>query len=197
MQRGLGFVLLAVALAASFVMGHAVAQDEGGVDMEAMKAAWEELGKPGPEHAELKTLVGEWTSTMKEFQPDGSTKESSGTATYSMVMNDLILRQDFEGEANGVKFQGVGYVAFNKATGKYESIWMDSMSSGMAWMDGQALESGKAWEYKGHWFAPGGMKVNARLVLERLGEDSQSMEYHMDMGQGETKSMEILYERKK
>lgn len=195
MRRGLGIVLLVGALGASFAVGHAVAQDEGAADMEAMKAAWEELGKPGPEHAEMKSLVGDWTSTMKEFQPDGSTKESSGTVTYSMVMNDLILRQDFTGQAGGVEFQGVGYMAFNKATGKYESVWMDSMSSGMAWMDGQALEKANAWEYKGHWFAPGGMKVHARLVLERLGEDRQSMEYFMDMGQGEMKSMEILYER--
>ncbi len=201
MLRGLGMALVAGALALSFTLGRVSAQDGGGADNdadnEAVKKAWAELGKPGPEHAELKKMVGAWTTAAKETQMDGSIKETTGKTTYSMVMNDLILRQDYDGEAGGVPFKGVGYVAFNKGSGKYESVWMDTMSTGMAWMNGESIEKGKGWEYKGHWFGPGGMKVNARLVLKLQGDDKQTMEYYMDMGQGEMKSVEIVYTRQK
>lgn len=193
MLRGIGLVLVVGGLAAAFALGRAQAQDEGG----AMDA-WMDLGKPGPEHAEFKKLVGEWTASVKEWRmPGAEPTVSTAKSKYSMVMGDLILRQDYEGKMGEVPFQGVSYTAFNKGTGKYEALWMDSMSSGMMFMNGTETEKNKAFEYKGHFFGPGGVKVEMRSIMKRVDADTQTMEMYMNMGQGEMKSMEMTYTRVK
>ncbi|MHC4409853.1 MAG: DUF1579 family protein [Planctomycetota bacterium] len=197
MQRAVGLTLIIGALAASFALGRVYAQEAGGADMEAMHKAWMELGKPGPEHAEFAKMAGDWSVAVKEFKPDGTTKVSKATTKFSMVLGGLIQRQDYKGEMGGTPFNSIGMTAFNKGTKKYESIWMDSMSSGMMWMNGNKIDDGKTVEYKGHFFGPGGAKMKTRTNLTPEGDDKISFVMWMDMGQGEVKSLEMVYTRVK
>ena len=199
MRQGIGIAVLVGALAASFALGRAQAQDEkkrsGGMpDMEASM----ELAKPGPEHAEFKKLAGEWTCEVKSWMAPGAEPTvEKGKTSYSTVLGGLILKQDYKGSMGGMPFTGIGYTAFNKATGKYEAVWMDSMSSGIMFMNGTEKEKGKTWEYRGHWFGPGGVKVNSRSVMTRVSDDKQTLVMYMDGGQGEKKSAEMTYTRVK
>ncbi|MHC4937501.1 MAG: DUF1579 family protein [Planctomycetota bacterium] len=194
MRSGIGLALLVGALAAAFALGRAQAQEDDAA--KKMMEAWAELGKPGPEQAALKKLAGDWTAHTKEFMPDGTAKESKTKSKFTMVLGDLILRQDYSGEMNGTPFTGLGYTGFDKGSGRYQSVWMDSMSSGMMCSIGTKQEDGSI-EYKGHFFGPGGAKIPTRVVLKYPDDDTQQMEFYMDMGTGEMKSVEITYKRVK
>ena len=197
MRQGIGLTLLVFAIAAAFVLGRAQAQDDGKNDaMEAMKKAWEELGKPGPEQESLAKHVGNWTVHAKEFKPDGTVSETKSTTKFSMVLDGRILRQDYEGKMAGTPFTGIGFTGYDKGSGKYQSVWMDSMSTGMMFSIGTKLEDGRI-EYKGHFFGPNAMKVPCRIVMAYPDADTQTMEFHMAMGGADMKSMEMTYKRVK
>jgi hypothetical protein len=199
MKRGIGIVLAIGALAASFALGRVQAQDDeenGKKNPMEDPEAWMELGKPGPEHAALQKMVGKWTCEVKSWQsPDADPMTDKGTTTFSMELGGLFLKQDYQGTMGGMPFKGIGYNGFDKATGKYEALWMDSMGSGIMRMTGTETEKGKVWNYKGHFFGPGGARIETRSVLRQVSNDEQTMEMYMDFGSGEVKSMEMTYKR--
>jgi hypothetical protein len=154
------------------------------------------LAKPGPEHAELKKMEGVWNCEVKSLhEPDAEPRVEKGKAKFKMTLGGLFLRQDYEGSMMGTPFTGVGYTAFNKATGKFEALWIDSMGSGMMCLTG--VEKDKVCTYHGHFFGPGGVKIPARYVLTKVNDDKQTLVMFMNMGQGEMKSMEMTYTRAK
>jgi hypothetical protein len=97
---------------------------------------------------------------------------------------------------NGQTFKGLGFTAYNKATKKYESVWMDSMSTGIGFSNGTETEPG-TWTYKGSFFGPGGRKCTTRMVMMKISDDEEKMEMFCDMGMGEQKSMELTATREK
>ena len=196
MRRGIGIVLIVGAVAASFALGRVYAQEDGGAAAD-MQKAWTELGKPGPEHAEFKKIAGDWTCVVKSWHGPGEPTVSKAKTKFSVVLGGLILRQDYEGVMGDTPFTGLGFTAFNNGTGKYEAIWMDSGSTGIAFMNGTETEKNKVFEYKGHFFGPGGAKITSRSIMKRVDDDTQTMEMYMNMGQGEMKAMEITYKRVK
>jgi len=199
MRQGIGIAVLVGALAASFTLGRASAEDEekSGGAMADM-AAWMELGKPGPEHEAFKKTAGEWTCDVKSWMAPGAEPIlSKGKTKFAVALGGLMLKQDYEGSMGGMPFTGLGYSAFNKATGKYEAVWMDSMSSGIMFMNGTEKEKGKTWVYHGHFFGPGGVKIKSRSIMTHVSDDEQTMVMYMDSGAGEMKSMEMTYTRVK
>ena len=197
MKKTAGTILVVGALVAAFALGKAQAQEAGG-DMEAMMKKWEDLGKPGPEHAELKKMVGEWTAHMERTDPmTGQAVKEEGKSKYSMVLNGLILRQDFEGVMDGKTFKGIGFVAFNKGSGKYESIWMDDMSSGIMYSTGESADGGKSVNYKGHWFGPDAAQIDQKMVMTTVDADTHKLKMEMSMGGNAMPPMSITYKRAK
>ncbi|MHC4956016.1 MAG: DUF1579 family protein [Planctomycetota bacterium] len=196
MKRSLLVVAFVVALAGAFVLGRAQAQDEKKKDPMQDMAAWMDLGKPGPEHAEMKMMVGKWDCEVKSWhEPGKDPTVEKGTSTFSLDLGGLLLKQDYKGSMMGAPFTGVGYTAFNKATGKWEATWMDSMSSGILFMNG--TEKDDVITYTGHFFGPGGAKIQTRYTLSAVKDDKQLFTMWMDMGQGMNKSMEMTYTRAK
>jgi len=197
MKRGIGITVLVGALVAAFALGRAEAQDGGGGDamQEAMKKAWMEIGTPGPEHAELKKMVGDWTVDVVSYHNPEKPAKSKGKCTFKMALDGRYLEQHFSGTMDGTPFTGIGYTAFNKATGKYEATWMDSMSTGIMHLTGE-MEDGVC-TYNGHFFGPGGAKIKARYEEEKPDADTMTFVMYMDAGMGEMKAMEMTYKRAK
>jgi len=197
MKKTIGTILVVGAIVTAFALGKAQAQEAGG-DMESMMKAWKDLGTPGPQHAELKKMVGEWTAHMERTDPmTGQAIKEEGKCKYSMILNGLILRQDFEGVMDGQKFKGVGFMAFNKGSGKYESIWMDDMSSGIMYSAGDAPEKGKPVTFAGHWFGPDAAKVDQKTVMTNVDDDTHTLKMQMNMGGNALPPMTITYKRVK
>jgi hypothetical protein len=191
MKRSLTVIVCMAALASAFVLGRAQAEEEAKQDP---MAAWMELGKPGPEHAAMKEMVGQWNCAVKSWHGPGEPTVEKGTSTFSMDLNGLMLKQDYSGTMSGIPFTGIGYTAFNKATKKYEALWMDSMSSGIMFLDGEKGDNDVI-TYRGRFFGPGGVKVPCRYELTPVKDGKQVFTMWMDMGAGEQKSMEMTYSR--
>ena len=195
MKRSLWLVLVVGAVLGAYALGQEQGEKQGGAMDEE---AWMEIGLKGPEHAEMAKLTGDWTSEVKSWeQPGAEPNLSKGKSTYKVVMDGRYVRHDYQGFMGPVPFTGVGYQAYNRATGKYESIWMDSMSTGIMYSLGTETEKGKVWEYKGSFFGPGALEVKSRIVIRKISDDQQLMEMHCDFGTGEFKNMEMLSTRVK
>jgi hypothetical protein len=195
MKRSVWILLVVCSVLGAYALGQEQGEKKGGeMDM----AAWMEIGQTGPEHAALAKIAGDWTSEVKSWmQPGADPMVSKGKSTYKVVMDGRYIRQDYQGDMMGTPFTGVGFLAYNRGTGKYESIWMDSMSTGIMHSIGTETEKGKVWEYKGSFFGPDAHEVKSRIVITEISDDQQVMEMHCDFGSGEFKNMEMRSTRVK
>ena len=102
--------------------------------MEKMKA----LMAPGEPHKALEAFTGKWTYTGKFWMaPDTPPQEMTGTATNAMIFAGRFLKQEIEGPWMGENFQGIGYTGYDNIKGSYETVWIDSMGTGIMTSSGQ------------------------------------------------------------
>lgn len=105
---------------------------------------------PGAAHAALAQLVGEWT-TLTRFQPapDAPSIESTGNATLTMTLDGRFMHDIWKGDMMGVPVTSTKTIGFNNATGKYETMWSYTMSTGMLFGVGTSADSGKTVQFQG------------------------------------------------
>ena len=166
----------------------------GAMDPAAMHAKMMELGKPGPEHADLKKMVGTWTIKGKNWEGPQPT-ECTGSSTIEMV-NDRFIIEKFSGEfANMGHYEGTGVLGFNNATKKYELVWRDNMNTGMTWFTGTKAADGTT-TMTGNSTCPMG-PMTCRSVSKMMGDNAMHFEMYGTMaGAPEMKMMELDYTRK-
>jgi len=194
MKSGIGVFLLGALFAAGFALGRAGAGEEGDAKDDA--AAWMELARPGPQHAELMKLAGTWKVQGKSWMdPAADPVEYAGESVFTPVLGGRFLRQEVHTPMMGMDFEGVGYLGFDKAIGKYVTVWLDSMGTGIMNLVGEQTVPGKAWSYAGKYHGPGGQAVSFRQEISLTGADGITMEMYVDYGQGEAKCMEQVYTR--
>jgi hypothetical protein len=87
---------------------------------------------PGAPHKLLGELAGEWTFTNKMWMdPSAPPTESTGSASYRLIMGGRYLQMEQRGMFAGMPFEGVGTMAFDNVTQKYYLSWIDNMSTGL------------------------------------------------------------------
>ncbi|MBK7630062.1 MAG: DUF1579 domain-containing protein [Ignavibacteriales bacterium] len=177
-----------------FLTFYSYAQD---VDQDAMMKEWQTYMTPGPEHEMLAGMVGEWegdiTMWMDPSQPPQTMK---GTTTYELVMDGRYLVGHFSGMMMGMPFNGMDLTGFDNALKVYQNVWIDNMGTGMMITEGTVDKSTNSITYNGHMVTPNGSKAKVRNVVKIIDKDHSTFEMFVDMGTGETKSMEIKYSRK-
>ncbi len=184
--------IVGVALGA-FALGRAGAQEGVDPGMEA----WLKLGEPGAEHAELMENAGTWTVDSKAWMtPGAEPAQSKGKAVFTALFDGRYLRQEFEGDFMGTLFRGVSIAGFNNASGKYEEVWIDCISTGIMHSTGTRTEPG-VWALSGACAGPGGKEMKMRSVLKRVSADKLFVESFCDEGSGERKCWEATYTRSK
>jgi hypothetical protein len=107
--------------------------------MEAMQA----YATPGPQHEKLKRMTGTWDAAVKFwFEPGSEAQEVAGKAEMKMILADHYLQQEFSGQMMGQPFTGIGLLGYDNARKKYQSFWIDSMSTGFYSGEGTADKDG-------------------------------------------------------
>jgi hypothetical protein len=155
-----------------------------------------ESARPGPHHLELQKLVGTWKCEIKCWSDaDAEPSVTRGEAHYATVLGGRFLREEFDGELHDARVQGIGYLGYNKASGKFESTWMDTMCTGMLRLAGTETVRGKLWRLEGTHAAPDGRVTKTRVNFRQIDADHRVLEMHCDRGEGEFKAMEIAYTR--
>ena len=191
---GLGFVAGRTTIGAG---GQAVtvAQPED-MSPEQMMEAWKQVNQTGEQHEALSHMAGVWDAEMKFWMaPGGEPMTSSGSEKNTMVFGDRYLKSEFDGEFDGEKFQGLGYVGYSNADKKYQSVWMDSMGTAIGWATGTA--EGDTITFTGEEtdpFTGDVMKFKDVGVMKDIDTRVYSRYYMVDGD--EFKSMEITYTRR-
>lgn len=130
--------------------------DMSAQEMDAMMARMMELATPGQEHKELAEMVGAWDQRIKmRMSPDAPWTESTGKTECTSLLDGRYVLEKVEmvmppmpGMDAPMVMQGAQIIGFDKMTGEYTSIWMDSWSTWAQFTRGKKAADGTV-ELKG------------------------------------------------
>lgn len=165
-----------------------------------------ELSKLNENHKLLAQTAGSYTYVVKMWMdPNAKPTESTGTATRKAVMDGRYVTGEYsgafempgpDGKPHKMNFKGMSLDGYDNAKKKFVSAWVDNMGTGVMLTEGSYDTATKTFTYTGEFEGMPGMKAKVREVI-KLTDKGMTMEYYEDRGQGETKSMEIDYTKKK
>ena len=153
-------------------------------------SAQPEAPKPGPEHAVLKAMEGDWDLVMKF-----GGMETKGTVTYKMDLGGLWLTGSLESELLGAKFQGKSLDSYDPAKKKYVGVWIDSMSTSPMFMEGTYDKDKKTLTMSGEGPGMDGKPTKYKAVSAM--PDNDTINFSMYVGDGKDPAFTIVYKRKK
>mgnify|MGYP001559485498 CR=1 FL=1 len=196
-------ILSTLLIIASTTAFAANAEKPGAPDakMQEMMRAFQEAAAPGQPHKVLAGMAGEWTYTSKAWMSaDGKAEESSGSSSMKMILGGRWLQHEIKGTTMGQAFEGIGLTGYNNVKKKYETIWLDTMSTGAMVGEGDYSPKTKILADKGEYSCPitsskknsyrGEWKITSKNKM------TYSMYGTMPNETKEIKQMEINFTRK-
>jgi len=163
-------------------------------------AAMMELMQPGAEHKQLDTMVGEWEGSVKFWMtPDGEPMESKGKVKREWVLDGRFVKEDVDADAMGQRFLGLGYTGYNTVEKKYESVWMENMSTYIGFQTGSYDAAKKSFTFVGEVLDPmTNKRVRQTTVVDVSNPDREVMTGSCPGPDGKAfKNFEGVFERKK
>ena len=110
---------------------------------EEMMAAMSNMGTPGEHHEELMKTVGEWNAKASFIMdPAAPPTESTGTMSIESVLGGRFVKCDFSMDFMGLPFEGLSYAGYDNYHKQYVSIWMDTMSTKITFLEGNHDKDG-------------------------------------------------------
>ncbi len=168
------------------------------MDMQEIMEIHKTLGTPGEPHKLLAKLEGSWTTRNRSWtDPDTPPRESTGTCERKMILNGHYLQEDYSGDMMGMPFTGISITGYNNHTKKYETTWIDSMSTGIFKFEGTASRDGRTITQECRYDDPVRGPAVWRTVTRV--KDDNTVEFEMFIaprGKKEEKMMEMTYSRK-
>lgn len=149
------------------------------------------MPRPGPEHDRLKGMVGEWDCVM-----DMGGKESKCRSVCTQDLGGFWFTEKFNGDFEGMKFEGRGTFGYCPIKKKYVGTWIDSMGPSMMVMEGDCLDD-QTMVMTGEGPDESGKMVKHKTVTVRKNADNAIMTMYKIDGGKETKEFSIAYTRKK
>ncbi len=148
------------------------------MDMEEMMEMYSQLATPGIPHKQLAGLAGSWsTRTRAWLELDKPPMEGTGTCEQKMLLGGRYLQQEYNGEMLGGPSSGISLIGYNNHTGKYVSIWIDSMSTGIYYFEGTAGADNKTITQESSYDDPVRGPMKWRSVMRIA--DSNNVGYEM------------------
>lgn len=180
------------------VVAGGVAQAE--LPKEAMEAM-QKAGSPSDGHKALEPLAGRWTYAAQWWMaPDAPPQTMTGTAANSLIFGGRFLRQEIHGQATKEQpdFEGLGFIGYDNMRQEYQSIWFDSMATGMMVGAGTFDAATNTLAEQGAFSCPLTQETHRPYRTEWTVVDPDHTTYasYMRAPDGrEFKAMEILYTR--
>lgn len=149
----------------------------------------------GPQYVQLAMLSGQWTVRQSMWtDPKAPPVVDHGTATYAMVLGGRHLRQNLR-IASSKPFEGLGYIGYDDANGKYYSSWMDTNFSGMILAHGDYDAANRTYTFTGKMANKGGTPVPVREVMRIADNDHFVYEYYETRNGKEALAVSLQYTR--
>lgn len=168
------------------------------VDMQKIMEIYKKAGTPGEPHQALAKLVGIWETRSRGWmEPDKPPVVSTGTCEQKLVLDGHYLQQTYSGDMMGQPFTGICLMGYDNHTKKYQSIWIDTMSTGITFFEGTASRDGRTIKQESRYDDP----VHGPSVWRTVTriKDDNTIEFEMFLtpkGQKEIKMMEMTITRK-
>lgn len=163
-----------------------------------------ELGSPSEKHKILENLVGSWDYKISFWMSSQApAQESIGTSENKLIFDGRFLETTSHSvmkmDNKDIPFEGRGLVGFDNIKQEFNSIWIDSMSTGMAISKGTYDETTKTIKESGEMSCPmKGAQISFRSELKFIDADNYSYsQFTLDETGKEFKAMEIAFVRKK
>jgi hypothetical protein len=162
-----------------------------------------EASTPGAAHKALEPMAGKWKYTSKWWESaEAKPEESGGTSTIRMIFGGRFLLHETKGKAMGMPFEGMGLTGYNNVSGRYETSWYDSMSTGMMRGEGTFDAKTRTLSDAGEFACPVTESKKASYRGEWRIVDANTMVYSMyghglDGKSPEFKQMEMVFKRVK
>lgn len=189
--------LVVLAFAAGLLSAVALAgEKEDAAQMEA----WMKTAKPGPHHAILQSMAGEWNSKITMWESPGADPVvTDGHTVSTMTMDGRFLVEKSDGTMMGMPFKGMGINGYDNITSKHVFVWFDNMGTGILYGEGECTDHCKVVTQYGDMPDPmTGEDVSYRMVTRCDSDDQYTFELYMvDETGKEDKQMEIVYTRAK
>jgi hypothetical protein len=167
------------------------------MDMQAMMEVFQKLATPGPQHKILASLVGKWDTRGQCWAEPGKPMESKGTLEQKMLLDGRFLQQEFSGDTMGMPFRGVCLIGYDNHLKKYVSTWIDTMGTGILFMEGSGSADGKTINLSGRFEDPIKGPMLFRTVYRIIDQSKNTFEmYGTDKSGTEEKMMETAYTRR-
>ncbi len=169
-------------------------------DKQKMMRMMQEYATPGKHHEHLNILEGKWKHEVKWWMsPNEKPEISHGTSDIHWIMGKRFVQHMVKGIAMGQPFEGMGMIGYDNAKKEYNSIWIDSMGTGIMKGTGQFDTKEKSLLEKGSFTCPFRQESKFRSITKIIDDDHFSyVMYGPDMATGnEYKAMEIIYTREK
>jgi hypothetical protein len=131
-MRKILFILFAITM----VSGSALADDSSHTSKDPKKQEmmkkWMEYATPTAQHKIFENMTGNWKFTSKFWETaDSKPHESTGTSKMKLILGGRFLEHQTKGKAMGMPFEGLGITGYDNLKGKYDTVWLDSMGTGM------------------------------------------------------------------
>jgi hypothetical protein len=175
-----------------------MARQEGKLDMQAMMEIYKKAGTPGDPHKLLARLEGSWLTRSKGWMdPDAPPMESTGECEQKMLFDGRYLQQVYTGDMMGAPFSGICLLGYDNHTGKYQSTWIDSMSTGIYFFEGTASADNRTITQECSYDDPVKGPCLWRTVTRIRDDNTQEFEMYLTpKGGKEEKMMEMTATRK-
>ncbi len=181
------------------VSSNMFAQEGQQKKMSPEQKAWMEYMMPGPMQKMLEKHVGKWKTVNKYWQyPGAEPMVSKGTAEYTMILGGRYLKGTFSGIMMNQPFKGMSLDAYDNAIGKFKSIWIDNMGTGIASSEGTYDKTNNMFNFMGSMVDPVQKKeMTFRTTVKLVDPNTEVFNMYMMHDGKEFKGMEITYSRVK
>jgi len=196
--------LIAILAACAGLAGISKADDTkpaapSAADQKAMMDAWMKYATPGEMHKKMAAMEGSWTVKVSQWMAPGApAEESTGTAEFKMILGGRYLSQTFAGTMMGQPFNGFGVSGYDNAKKATQSVWMDTVGTGILEMagtwsaDGTLTETGSMDDFMT------GKPMSFKAVTHMTDNDHMHFEMWGSAPDGKMfKNLEIAYTRSK
>ncbi len=173
---------------------------EAGKDQEALMKIWTQHAAPGEHHKHLDPLAGSWDTEVKWWTgPAVEPQVSRGKAEVKWILGGRFIQEEVQGGTPEQPFQGLGLQGYDNFLKKYQSVWIDSMSTSLMISSGSCDGAGKVFTMIGKYLDPAVGKEKAiRGVLKITGGDSHVYEMYEAGPDGkEYQALQVNYTRRK
>ena len=164
-----------------------------------MAQAWQEAGKPSQGHRRLEAIAGKWTAEVRFWaEPNKPPEVSKAKADHIWILDGRFIQEDYQGEAMGKPFQGLGLIGYDNIKKEYVSVWTDSTTTTLMFSAGQFDDRGKVLTLTGSFDDPYTGETRQTKSVTRIVSDKRHIfeMFETDSEGNEVKNLEIIYTRR-